>query len=106
MQLSDKRVLITGAGQGLGRALAHQFARAGVEVIVSDVEPKRAARVAEELANASRPALSYAFDVTSTAQVRDVRQRILAERGPIDVLVNNAGLVFGGTFLDVPLERH
>jgi short-subunit dehydrogenase len=106
MRLTDKRVLITGSGQGLGRALAHQFARAGAEVIVSDVEPKRAAGVAAELATSGRPALSYAFDVTSAAQVREVRDRIQAERGPIDVLVNNAGLVFGGSFLDVPVERH
>jgi short-subunit dehydrogenase len=106
MRLSDKRVLVTGAGQGLGRALAHQFARAGAEVIVSDVEPKRATRVAEELTAAGRRTAWYAFDVTSAPQVREVRERIQAERGPIDVLVNNAGIVFGGSFLEVPIERH
>ena len=106
MRLSDKRVLVTGAGQGLGRALALQFARAGAEVIVTDVDPKRAARVAQELAADGRPPLCYTLDVTSPEQVRDVRERIQTERGPIDVLVNNAGVVFGGGFLDVPLERH
>jgi short-subunit dehydrogenase len=106
MRLSDKRVLVTGAGQGLGRALAVHFARAGAEVIVTDVAAERAARVAEELAADGRPPLSYTLDVTSAEQVRDVRERIQADRGPIDVLVNNAGVVFGGGFLDVPLERH
>jgi short-subunit dehydrogenase len=106
MRLSDKRVLVTGAGQGLGRALAMQFARAGAEVIVTDIDPRRAASVAEELAADGRPPLSYKLDVTSAEQVRDVRERIQNERGPIDVLVNNAGVVFGGSFLDVPLERH
>jgi all-trans-retinol dehydrogenase (NAD+) len=106
MRLSDKRVLITGAGQGLGRALARQFARAGAEVIVTDVDPKRAATVAEELSADGRPSVSYAFDVTSAEQVRDARERIHADRGPIDVLVNNAGVVFGGRFLEVPIERH
>lgn len=106
MRLSDKRVLVTGAGQGLGRALALHFARAGAEVVVTDVVAERVARVAEELSAAGRPALSYRLDVTSAEQVRDVRDRIESDRGPIDVLVNNAGVVFGGGFLDVPLERH
>src|SRR4051794_8714790 len=106
MRLSDKRVLVTGAGQGLGRALALQFARAGAEVIVTDVDGKRAAKVAEEVTAGGRPPLSYTFDVTSADQAREVRERIHAERGPIDVLVNNAGVVFGGTFLEVPLDRH
>jgi short-subunit dehydrogenase len=106
MRLSDKRVLVTGSGQGLGRALALQFAKAGAEVIVSDVDAKRAARVAAELATDGRPPLSYAFDVTSTEQIAEVRERILSERGPIDILVNNAGVVFGGSFLDVAVERH
>jgi all-trans-retinol dehydrogenase (NAD+) len=106
MRLSDKRVLVTGAGQGLGRALAVEFARAGAEVIVTDVDPKRAARVAEELAADGRPPLSYTLDVNSADQVREVRERILTDRGPIDILVNNAGVVFGGGFLDVPLQRH
>jgi short-subunit dehydrogenase len=83
-----------------------QFAAAGAEVIVSDVDPKRAARVAQELAVDGRAAPCFPFDVTSSEQVRDARDRIHAERGPIDVLVNNAGVVFGGAFLDVPVERH
>jgi all-trans-retinol dehydrogenase (NAD+) len=106
MRLSDKRVLVTGAGQGLGRALAMEFARAGAEVIVTDVDAKRATSVAQELSADGRPPLAYTLDVTSAEQVREVRERIQAERGPIDILVNNAGVVFGGPFLDVPLERH
>jgi all-trans-retinol dehydrogenase (NAD+) len=62
--------------------------------------------VAEELAAHGRPASSYLLDVTSLDQIRDVRACVLAKQGPIDVLVNNAGVVFGGGFLDVPLERH
>jgi short-subunit dehydrogenase len=106
MRLSDKRVLVTGAGQGLGRALALQFARAGAEVIVTDIDSKRAARVAQEVAADGRSPLCYTLDVNSPEQVRDVREHIQTERGPIDVLVNNAGVVFGGSFLDVPIERH
>jgi short-subunit dehydrogenase len=106
MRLTDKRVLVTGGGQGLGRALGLQFAKSGAEVIVTDIDGKRAARVAEEVANGGRAPLSYTLDVTSAEQVADVRECILRERGAIDVLVNNAGVVFGGSFLDVPIERH
>ena len=95
-----------GLGKGSAGPSPIQFAKAGAEVIVTDIDGKRAARVAEELAADGRPPLSYTLDVTSDEQVRDVRERILTERGPIDVLVNNAGVVFGGGFLDVPAQRH
>ncbi len=48
----------------------------------------------------------YTLDVTSQEQIEQVRAQLLAEHGPIDLLVNNAGIVFGGPFLNVPIERH
>jgi short-subunit dehydrogenase len=104
--LRGKRVFITGAGRGLGRALALRFARAGSEVVVTDIDAAAAEGVARELRAAGAGATAYPLDVTDEGQVRDVRRRSLAERGPIDVLVNNAGVVFGGAFTDVPLDRH
>jgi all-trans-retinol dehydrogenase (NAD+) len=105
MNLAGKRVLVTGAGHGLGRAIALEFARAGAEVIATDLDPARVAAIVTELA-ALGPAAGYAMDVTDPVQVGAVRDRLRAERGPLDVLVNNAGVVFGGEFLRVPLERH
>jgi all-trans-retinol dehydrogenase (NAD+) len=101
MRLAGKRVLITGAGHGLGRALAHRFAAAGAAVVVTDRDADRASAVAAELG-----AAAYPLDVTSAEQVAAVRDRVLAEFGPIDVLVNNAGVVFGGEFHQVALDRH
>jgi short-subunit dehydrogenase len=102
MRVATCRVLITGAGHGLGLAIAGAFARAGARVVVTDREPERV-----EAAVAQVPgACGYRLDVTDAEQIAGVRARLAAEHGPPDVLVNNAGVVFGGPFLDVPLARH
>jgi short-subunit dehydrogenase len=103
MRLTGKRALITGAGHGLGRAIATEFARAGAAVIITDREPDRVAAVVKEL---GPPAAGCPLDVTVPAQVAAVRDQLLQDRGPIDVLVNNAGIVAGGPFRDVSLDRH
>jgi short-subunit dehydrogenase len=83
--------------------MAVEFARAGATVIVTDREADRVSAVAQEL---GPPAVGFPFDVTVPEQVTAVRERVHAAGGPIDVLVNNAGIVAGGPFLDVPLDRH
>ena len=106
MELAGKRVLITGAGHGLGRAIALDFARAGSEVIVTDREGSRVEAVVAEIRGMGFNATGYAFDVTQSEQIIAVRDQLHRERGRIDVLVNNAGTVFGGEFGIVPLDRH
>src|SRR5947208_2544805 len=100
-----KRTLITGAGRGLGRALAWQLARAGAEVLVTDRDQSSVEAVVKELTGAGLPAHGYRLDITSADEVSQVRQRVLAERGAIDVLINNAGMVQGGPFREVPVAR-
>jgi short-subunit dehydrogenase len=102
----NRRALVTGAGHGLGQAIAGRLARAGAEVIVTDRDAERVAAAAGALGRAGLRAFGYPLDVTAEDQVRSVRDRLNAERGPIDLLVNNAGVVFGGDFLGVPLARH
>src|SRR5262245_20631279 len=106
MHLSGKRVLVTGAGHGLGKAIALAGARAGAEVVVTDMLAERVTAVVEELNKSGAACFGYVLDVTAPDGPLAVRDRLHAERGPIDVLVNNAGVVFGGAFLDVPLARH
>jgi short-subunit dehydrogenase len=106
MELMNKRVLITGAGHGLGRAIALEFARAGADVVVTDLDPTRVEAVVAEVKGLGRAATGFAVDVTAPSAVCAVRNRVLADCGPVDVVVNNAGVVFGGPFLDVPVERH
>lgn len=103
MNLAGKRVLITGAGHGLGRAIAFEFARAGLEIVVTDRDAERVKAVAVELGG---KAIGYSMDVTNAKSIVTVRDQLNADRGPIDVLINNAGVVFGGEFQKVSLECH
>jgi short-subunit dehydrogenase len=102
MKLDGKRVLITGAGHGLGRALALEFAAARCEIVVTDRDASRVEAVVGALHKSGWLAVGCELDVTKADQIRSVG----ASAGPIDVLINNAGVVFGGEFTSVPVERH
>ena len=102
MRVAGSRVLITGSGHGLGLAIADAFSKAGANVVITDVDAERVKQAVAKL----RAASGYVLDVTNVEQLAAVRSQLNIEHGPIDVLVNNAGVVFGGTFLDVPLAKH
>jgi len=85
MQLKNKTALITGAGSGIGKAIAEVFAREGARLILNDLEPG-AARLAQALGGVFIQA-----DLSDQSSVRALAQRAL-ELGPVDILVNNAGL--------------
>jgi short-subunit dehydrogenase len=104
--LAGKRALVTGAGHGLGRELARVFAASGVEVIATDRQLDTAEETARLIHALGGRATAFAMDITDQAAVRDVRERIGREHGPLDLLINNAGIVHGGPFLDVPLAGH
>lgn len=87
LDLSGRRVLITGAGQGVGRGLALAFADAGAYVFVNDLRADRAEAVVETVNGAGGAAAPAPFDVTDYAAVTAA----LAVLGPVDVMVNNAG---------------
>jgi short-subunit dehydrogenase len=104
--LNEKRVIITGGGSGIGRCLALRFAREGAEVHLADRDLVAAETVARSIASAGGRAAAWQLDVADPAAILSFRARMLDAAGPPDVLVNNAGIVYGGAFLDVPLERH
>jgi NAD(P)-dependent dehydrogenase (short-subunit alcohol dehydrogenase family) len=87
LDLSGRRALITGAGQGVGRGLALTFAAAGAEVLVNDVRAERAEAVAHDVRDAGGAAVPITFDVTNFPAVSEA----IAAVGRVDVLVNNAG---------------
>lgn len=104
--LRGKRVLITGAGHGVGRELAQQFASEGATIIVTDLDAVRVESTVELLTNGGHKAIGYRMDVSDPASVAAVRKQVRESVGTIDVLINNAGVVFGGAFMDVPIEKH
>jgi 3-oxoacyl-[acyl-carrier protein] reductase len=87
--LAEQVVLVTGAGHGIGRAVAERFAKAGARVVVNDLDPARAAEVAGRIGG-----LGIAADVSTKAAVDPMFDRVLAQFGRLDVLVNNAGNIY------------
>jgi len=92
MRLANKTALVTGAASGIGKAIAEAFAREGAKTVVADRDGVAAAAAAEEIVRAGGIAMAVGMDVTDETQVEAGASRVLAEFGPIDVLVNNAGI--------------
>lgn len=87
LDLSGRRVLVTGGGQGVGHGIALGFADAGADVIVNDLDAQRAGAVVDEIESQGGTGRASVFDVTDFGSVDAAVQDV----GPIDVLVNNAG---------------
>lgn len=105
-ELKGKRVLITGGAQGIGLEMAIKFAGRGAEIVIADLNEAKLAGAKARIEEAGVAAWAFPVDVTNPASIASLRAQIAAEAGPIDVLVNNAGVVFGGPFTETPLDRH
>ena len=91
--LQDKVVIVTGAGKGIGRAIAERFAGCGSKVVVYDVGADAVDAVVADIAGSGGTAMAGVADVSDSAAVNAVIDAVMAEHGRVDVLVNNAGLV-------------
>jgi NAD(P)-dependent dehydrogenase (short-subunit alcohol dehydrogenase family) len=91
--LEGQLVLVTGAGQGNGRAIALGVARSGARVIVTDVRPDAAEATALEIRSSGSEANAFALDVTDAEACTSLAERVGREIGPVSVLVNNAGII-------------
>jgi 3-oxoacyl-[acyl-carrier protein] reductase len=97
VKLTDKVALVTGAGSGIGRAIATLFAEEGARVIANDVNEKAARETVETLGAARSGARAIQADVADSAQVKAMFAEVEREFGSLDVLVNNAGIGSAGT---------
>ncbi len=91
MELSHKVAIVTGSGQGIGRAIALRLAKAGASVVVNDIN-ETAGGVAREIQALGQPGLAVTADVTSAADVSRLVEAAIAAYGRVDILVNNAGI--------------
>lgn len=106
MRLNGKVALITGARRGIGKGIAEVFAEEGAHVAINDVEIDQAAEdLAASIRCQGRRAITVRADVANRAEVESMVDRVWRELGPIDVLVNNAGIETIVPFLDLTDEQ-
>jgi len=91
--LTGQAAIVTGAGRGIGRAIALRLGREGAAVTVADRDPATAEGVAAEIVAQGGQALAIETDVTRQAQVEEMVARTVAHFGRLDILVNNAGII-------------
>ena len=101
MSFAGRTALITGAGSGIGRALALALGRKGARVVATDIDAVAAERVAGEVAKAGGTARSARLDVTDAAAVAAAVDETIAREGPLDLLFNNAGIAILGELRDM-----
>ena len=92
MELEGKVAIVTGAGQGIGKAIALELAGAGARVVVADIREDTIMEVAEEIKRMGREALPVRMDVASWQEAQAMVEKVLEQFGRIDILVNNAGI--------------
>ena len=105
MQLDDKIAIITGAGSGIGEAIAHLFAKEGAKVIISDIDEKGGNRVQKDIETLGRYATFMKIDITKEDEVERMVESTIKTFGKIDILVNNAGYyAFNDRVTDIKIK--
>ena len=100
ISFSGKTGIITGAAQGIGKAIAKQFVQMGGKAVIVDINPETAAKACEEIGNA----VYYTVDLGNPDEVVRVFQQIVEEQGKVEVLINNAGISYIGLLTDMSID--
>ncbi|BER91475.1 SDR family NAD(P)-dependent oxidoreductase [Atrimonas thermophila] len=104
MRLKDKVAIVTGAGQGIGKAIALGLAKEGCSVIVNDINEQTGQQTTQEIQDLGRKAVFVQGDVSKVETAYKLRDTALEEFGRIDILVNNAGIMISGLVVDYSEE--
>jgi NAD(P)-dependent dehydrogenase (short-subunit alcohol dehydrogenase family) len=102
-ELKNKVAVVTGAASGIGRAMAERFARAGMRLVLADVEEKPLAETREALSQGGADTIAVLTDVSQWDQVEALARRSFEAFGAVHVVCNNAGIAAGGMTWDVSL---
>ncbi len=97
----DKKILITGGSSGIGKLMAETFAAEGARVIVWGLERVALEALEKEMSERGLSCATYVCDVSRRELVYDTAKRVIREHGPIDILINNAGVVSGRPLLEI-----
>ncbi len=95
-QLANQIAVVTGAGRGIGRAIALKFAAEGADIVCVSRTAENSGKVANEVRALGRKAWAHAVDVAESKAVAEAGEKILAETGRVDILVNNTGITRDG----------
>ncbi|MBW1828330.1 MAG: 3-oxoacyl-ACP reductase FabG [Deltaproteobacteria bacterium] len=95
MRLKDQVAIITGGGQGLGKAYASRFCKEGAKIVIAEINFENAEKVVKELTEAGGEAMAIKVDVSSGEDTLAMAEKTIERFGKIDILVNNASIYFG-----------
>ena len=98
-QLANEIAVVTGAGRGIGRAIALRFAAEAADIVCVSRTAENAEKVAGEIRALGRKAWAYAVDVADSKSVAEAGEKILADTGRVNILVNNAGVTRDGLLM-------
>ena len=103
-QLNNQVAVVTGAGRGIGRAIALRFAAEGADIVCVSRTAENADKAANEVRSLGRKAWAHAVDVADPKAVTEAGEKILGESGRVDILVNNAGITRDGLIMRLSEE--
>jgi NAD(P)-dependent dehydrogenase (short-subunit alcohol dehydrogenase family) len=103
-RLQGRIAIVTGAGQGIGRAVAKRLAAEGAVIAIAEFNASNAAAVAKEIVNDGCKAVAYSVDISDAGAVQSMLAQTVEQHGRVDILVNNAGVVQTKPMLDLSEE--
>ncbi|NLN16971.1 MAG: glucose 1-dehydrogenase [Firmicutes bacterium] len=105
-RLDGKKAIVTGGGQGLGKAMATALAEAGADVAIADLNADSAAAVAKELEGLGRQSMAVQVDVSNEEQVKAMVAKVVEAWGTVDILINSAGINRRNKLIDLAVEDY